>query len=202
LQGIKITVLGDSLVHRPFTEYKFFDVIKGYITTDQRLTMYDEGQNGNKISDISSRLDTALAHNSQGLILQWDSDVSDIDESAMSDTEITILRQNYENNLKSVIERIQANQTDVVALSGPGLLGEPGILQLFLSSRFRGKENMLNDYREMNKQIALAYNITYLDLRTALQQAVPYWLWIFGRWFTTVDGEHLNAKGTVFVIVY
>ena len=196
LEGIKITMLGDSLVHRPHIQYKFFDMIKNYMNSDQSLILYDEGGNGNTIHDIYSRLDNALRHQSQGLILQWDSDVSDIDESVMTTTQIIHLRQSYEHTLKSTIQRIHAtNHTDIIAISGPGVLGEQGIMTLFLSGRFRGKESMLNDYRDINKRVAAMYNIPYIDIRSAFQNVIPYWFWIYGRWYVTTDGEHFNGKG-------
>ena len=53
---------------------------------------------------------------------------------------------------------------------------------------------MLNDYREINMQIAANYSVPYIDVRSALQKAIPsWWLWNMGA--VTIDGEHLNSQG-------
>lgn len=55
---------------------------------------------------------------------------------------------------------------------------------------------MLDDYCQMVREIALKYDVPYLDIRGALKRAVPWWrLWYAG--YVTKDGEHTNERGTL-----
>jgi hypothetical protein len=55
---------------------------------------------------------------------------------------------------------------------------------------------MLDDYCQMVREIALKYNVPYLDFRGELKKAVPWWrLWYAG--YVTKDGEHTNERGTL-----
>lgn len=190
--GTQISLLGDSLIHLSYIDFALSDKIRSSLKVmNESILFHDEGVNGDTIHDISDRLDSALSHNAAGLIILWDSDVSDYDEADMTSTQVTQYRANYELKLRSVLDRIIAdNQTDIIAVSGPGLLGESPLGQK--------KETMLDVYQAINVKVTNDYNITYIDVRTALQNAIPYY-WIFNSGYVTKDGEHFNDRGTLVV---
>ena len=59
----------------------------------------------------------------------------------------------------------------------------------------QNKETMLNDYREINRNISSLYNITYVDIRQAFLERTPKHNLIY-KHYLTVDGEHENEAGT------
>lgn len=65
-----------------------------------------------------------MALDSQALILVWDSDVSDADESVIPIVQVQLLRYNYELNVRYVLKSIQAKGVYILGLGGPGILGE------------------------------------------------------------------------------
>lgn len=120
-----------------------------------------------------------------GVILFWDSDVSNYDESTMTDEDVKELRYNYTLNLISVTQEILSSGS-LLAISGPEVLGE-GINEI--------KSSMLNDYREINKQVAADYKLPYIDMRQAFLDDCPDDWSIYGH-YDTEDGEHPNDRGT------
>ena len=60
--------------------------------------------------------------------------------------------------------------------------------------RFMGKNQMLDEYRDLNRRIANDFNIPYIDFRTECQKYIP-WIQICYKGNITEDGEHFNEKG-------
>lgn len=54
---------------------------------------------------------------------------------------------------------------------------------------------MLDTYRGFNVNISTTMGVPYIDMRTQMQNKVP-WIWPIAFYFVTVDGEHLNYRGT------
>ena len=107
--GIKVTLLGDSLMTFPYQNFRFGDVIRSKIPylkahSDQGLIFYDEGIGGNTIYNIAMRIDEALSHHAQGLILFWDTDCSDFQET---DSTRDSMRANYQFYLRYVINKVK-----------------------------------------------------------------------------------------------
>lgn len=192
-----LVLLGDSLFNRPFQEYNLGAMIRRRLS-DYPILAWNEGQDGNTIRDIADRLDSALAHNPDAVILFWDSDCSDINESLLNATQVAQVRAAYTSTLESVVNSTLSYSTvKYMAIAGPGLLGEnPNAVLAFHPVRFDGKEDMLDAYRDINKQVAADYNVDYIDLRTSLQNVIPfYWTWY--KFWVTKDGEHLNYRGSI-----
>lgn len=78
-----------------------------------------------------------------------------------------------------------------VFIIGPGLLGETRICQ---KMKFQGKNPMLDTYRGFNANISATMGVPYIDIRTQLQNKVP-WIWPLAFYFVTQDGEHMNYRG-------
>jgi hypothetical protein len=104
------------------------------------------------------------------------------------------LRELYRGNISEVVEKWLATGA-VVALGGPGLLGEGPIRPINIP-RFINKEVMLNAYVQINKEVALKYGIAYFDVRQKLRQQIP-WYRLYYNGYLTKDGEHPNERGTV-----
>ena len=84
------------------------------------------------------------------VVLFWDSDVSDVDENSMTDGEIVQLRANYTAALQEVTQSVLCSGAYFI-LAGPEILGEGN---LFLPIRFWNKDQMLDDYRTINQNVA------------------------------------------------
>lgn len=105
--GIKITLFGDSLMTFPYQNFRLGNVIRSKIpylnSHNQDLIFYDEGIGGNTIYDIAMRMDKVLSHNAQGLLLFWDTDCSDFQET---DSTRAAMRANYQYYLQYVINKV------------------------------------------------------------------------------------------------
>lgn len=197
---VGITLLGDSLINKPYHMFNLVERMRKQLPATPFISFYNEGENGNTISMILDRLPQALAHNAAGLILLWDSDVSNVDESTMNSTEIASTREAYMNDLRQVLQDTIAYGTDVIAVAGPNLLGERPWDSVWASSVwYWDKVQMLNDYRAMNIEVCAEYNVTYINSRMSFLHSVPKW-WFFPRWWITIDGEHENSRGTGLIV--
>jgi len=156
------------------------------LATSDNITIINEGINGNRIHDILERTPDVLKnYEPVAVILFWDSDCSDVDESTMRKEEVAELRANYTMNLIAVVTQILGTGS-LLAISGPEVLGE-GLREV--------KTPMLDDYREMNKKVAADYQLPYIDMRKAFLDDCPD-KWIQDGGFDTTDGEHPNDRGT------
>jgi len=189
-----VVLLGDSLINRPFQRFDFGGMLRSRLSK-YPMTVWNEGGDGSTIAAIYDRLDRALAHNPDALILLWDSDASDIDESAMSSEEVVELRANYETTLRAVVnETLSYPTVKYMAIGGPCVYGDEGLR--FRPERFSNKDKVFDAYREINKVVASSFNVDYLDVRTLLLESVPFY-WFFFKWWITIDGEHFNYRGTI-----
>jgi len=190
-----ITLFGDSLINLPSSNFNLLELIQTQLVFGQ-ATVYNSGINGNRIANMLARVDDMLTSTSpSAVILFWDSDCSDVDESTMSSEQVAELRANYTQNLIATCERIFAYPTVThLAIAGPEVLGEGPI---GTPDRFKNKTQMLDDYREINKQVASSFaNVPYIDVRQAFLDAIAEKDWKFYSLYTTVDGEHPNQRGT------
>lgn len=192
-----VVLLGDSLLNRPFTSYNFGAMLRRRLSSHS-LVVWNEGLDGNTIRNIADRLDSALSHDPEAVLLLWDSDVSDTNESLLNSTQVATLRAAYTSTLQGVVnDTLHYPSVKYLAVSGPGVLGEnPDAMFSFQPPRFEDKKDMLDAYRLINQQVAAEFGVDYIDLRTSLVQAVPfYWTWY--KWWLTKDGEHLNYRGSI-----
>lgn len=153
------------------------------------IEVVDAGVNGNRIADIRERLERdVLALHPGAVVLYWDSDVSDVDESGMTPDEVRTLRAAYERDLRAVASRLLISGAYVV-MSGPTLIGEQ-------PRRRNQKDRQLDAYRAINRRIASSLKIDYIDTRRAFFAGRPAGTPAdVARGLLTEDGEHLNARG-------
>lgn len=83
-----------------------------------------------------------------------------------------------------------------MAVGGPGVLGEGGMLFAPNEGRFKNKEPMLEAYGTINKEAALRVGVPYIDIRQAFLDYIPSYQLCYSR-CVTIDGEHENERGTV-----
>jgi hypothetical protein len=144
--NLTVVLLGDSLINRPC---EMFNLTERLVNMTEpapgtSLRFVNAGNNGEEIASIEARTAAVLAANAPvwAVILFWDSDCSNVDESKLSPQEVAQLRANYSANLIAT-ERMILAITPRLAVAGPELLGEG---PLGLPARFANKTQMLEDY--------------------------------------------------------
>ena len=177
---IKVSLLGDSLIHKACESYqlieKFQAIVSGY-----NVTFTDNGSNGSKIVPISQiYAENVLPTNPDVVILLWDSDVSNVDENVLPKDEVEKIRAEYVSTLKQLVEDIN-NSGAFLLIGGPTVLGEGTMLGA--PQRFWNKKKMLDDYRQMNREVAESHGVKYVDVREAFITRRPW--------------HHLVYKGTL-----
>ena len=112
------------MINRPFQNLDLDGKIRSYLPQFD-LDITNIASSGCKISDMRNKLgdvfDTKVKLDA--VILYWDSDVSDVDESKMSVTEVEDLRLKYRTDLSYILTELVRNIT-YVAVAGPGILGQ------------------------------------------------------------------------------
>jgi lysophospholipase L1-like esterase len=188
----RIVFVGDSLVHRSASDHGLLDAVRDGLAArfpGRSFEVVDAGNNGDRIADILQRLDEdVLVLNPDAVVLYWDSDVSDVDESAMKPGQIQQVRAAYERDVRTVLQRLLSSGAHVI-VSGPTLIGErrhPG----------NDKDRQLDHYRDLNRRLAANERLQYVDTRRAFQAARPDGAPAgTDHGLLTEDGEHLNAAG-------
>ena len=191
LTRFNVALIGDSLWHKPCGSFDLIGKLNALLP-DYNIIFHDYGSNGAKIQDIYSKLVTDVIHTKpDAYLLFWDSDVSDINEQEMTEDQITQIRMDYTNTLNKLVETILETNS-YLAIGGPEILGEGWLGK---PQYFWFKREMLDDYREINRNVASAYNVPYVDIRQAFLDAIPHWH-IYYKNYLTTDGEHENEAGT------
>jgi len=138
-----IVLLGDSLIYKPCTQHNLIGLLTAGLPNGS-YTFSNQGRNGCTVSCILDYVTPVLQqYKPAGVILYWDSDVSNINESTMSNEAITELRANYSDDVFRLCREILSTGA-LLALAGPGVLGEAAI---GLPDRFFNKSTMLDAYR-------------------------------------------------------
>jgi lysophospholipase L1-like esterase len=191
-RSVRIVFVGDSLIHRSAEDLGMLEHIQEALARSRErpdIEVVDAGINGNRIADIRARLDRDVIDLHPGaVVLYWDSDVSDVNETGMKPDEVRMLRTAYETDLRAVVSRLTDSGTYVV-MSGPTLIGE--------QPHHRNKKDaQLDAYRAMNRRVASSLKIDYVDTRRAFFAGRPSGTPAdVARGLLTQDGEHLNTRG-------
>ncbi|MCX6550006.1 MAG: GDSL-type esterase/lipase family protein [Acidobacteria bacterium] len=196
VSAIRIVFVGDSLVHRSAADHAMLDAVRAGLTERHpslTFELIDAGVNGNGIADIQARLDEdVLALHPAAVVLYWDSDVSDVDESHMSEAQVATLRAAYKRRLHAVLTTLVASGAHVI-VSGPTLIGE-------LPRGRNPKDRQLDAYRWMNRAMAASLKVVYIDTRRAFFARRPRQAPVDAdHGLLTEDGEHLNDDGAAVV---
>jgi hypothetical protein len=176
---LNVVLLGDSLINRPS---EMFNLTQQLVNLTEPppgtvLNFINSGDNGQEIKDIYARTAAVLAQYAPvwAVILFWDSDCSNIDESTLTPQQVAQLRANYSANLLAT-ERLILAATPRLAVAGPELLGEG---PLGLPGRFANKTQMLDDYRVLTRAAADEVGVPYIDMRKAFMDDIPAWWLIY-----------------------
>jgi len=149
----------------------------GYTNT----VLYNMGRNSDTIKGIRNRLvRDCLSLHPNGVLLYWDSDVSDYPDSSNKTAE-------YIADMSHVLDQLQSHVQDIV-VTGPTLYGE-------LPHGQNGKDDEYDKYRDINRNMSEARGIAYIDSRTMFFDALPRG-WSQHSGYLTLDGEHLNGHGS------
>lgn len=119
----RVSLFGDSLISRPALNLDLNGKIKSFLPQFE-LEITNVASSGSKIFDMRSKLGDILDLEAvpHAVILYWDSDVSDVDESKMTADEVDDLRTQYRDNLSFTLSQLVLN-ISYVAVAGPGILG-------------------------------------------------------------------------------
>lgn len=107
---LRIVLLGDSLINRPYELYNLSEKIQSYISQyDYTFDISNCGFNGQMIETIRSGplIDCALTKEPHAVIVFWDSDCSNVSEYDLSDEAVATLRAAYKSNVEFVIQIIK-----------------------------------------------------------------------------------------------
>lgn len=186
-----IVLLGDSLIEFPYELFNLGGLLYNHLS-DYKVNIISEGVGSDTILRIRERLPGALSKNPDVLVLLWDTDCSDTNENNFSKDEVQQIRSSYEENVRYTINATLAVGAKFVIVSGPIILGEGNWM---MKHKFKGKEQMVLDYIDINERICNDMNVTYLNMREPFREAIPSY-WPFSMWMVTFDGEHPNIHGT------
>lgn len=189
---VRVVFVGDSLVHRSAEAHGLLDGVARELTRRHpalQFELVDAGVNGDTIADIQARLDEdVIALMPAAVVLYWDSDVSEFDESRLSAAAVSARRTDYRRSLSDVVKRLVDTGAHVI-VSGPTIIGEA-------PRGLNPKDPMLDDYRRINRAVARSFNAAYVDTRRAFQaQLARLPPANDGAKLLTEDGEHLNDAG-------
>ena len=185
----RIILFGDSLIGVPTERYDLDVSIYNRISNQYHHLHFDmisSGIGGNRILDLKNRMYTDCIYcRPEAVIMYWDSDVSDPSKSYL-DSDDAMMQ--YKNNLINVITAIKVI-TKYFAIAGPNLLGE-------LPEGENGRDKYLNMYRQINRDVSLSYNVSYIDIRQAFLDADRLKEWDQSSGYLTTDGEHPSEAGS------
>jgi hypothetical protein len=151
-----------------------------------RMNFTVVGDLGVKAHNLDERLHKYMDIKPHVVLVNLDSDLSNVNEDVMSSEEKQQTRDFYRANMTAVCQA-WLDHGALVALGGPGLLGE-GLLRPRNIERFRNKDGMLDAYAQINQEVALSLNIPFFDLRKKLKDAIP-WYRLYYNGYVTRDGE-------------
>lgn len=180
-QQTRVLLYGDSQWGIVERYHHLTTKIQAYLP-EYPMTFTVVGDLGVKAKDLNDRLQRYKSVAPHAVLINLDSDCSNVNEDAMSTEHRTVVRAHYRANISAVVE-FWLSTGAVVALGGPVLLGE-GPLRPLNVARFVNKDVMLNAYVEMNKEVAAAYSIPFMDFRAKLISALPWYRFYYNGYVT------------------
>ena len=122
--SFQVFLFGDSLINKPFMNLDLDGKIKSYLPQFS-LDITNVASNGCKISNMRDKVVELIAADPKpdAVLIYWDSDVSDVDETRLSSNEVDDLRSKYRSDLSYILSELASN-ISFVALAGPGILGD------------------------------------------------------------------------------
>jgi hypothetical protein len=186
-----VILLGDSLIYITVEGFELVNKIQTCLTHPYQLSYINCAQNGNMIHTIRQRftkIEVQLRSMSEiyrkqiKILLLWDSDCSEVNETVLNISQIQSLRRKYTDHLKYILHVCTELQVSITVY-GPALLPTAN------------KTSMLEDYCQLNAAICTECGAEYVNIREVLLATE---LECPGSRLT-VDGEHFNEQGAVIV---
>lgn len=196
----RIAMLGDSLVGGLYITFPIQYFMKIYLP-HFKLTFLPFDVGGSRIANIRSRLDSVIAAKPDGTFIFFDSDECDIDESLLSRSKVTELRDAYRSNLNYVLQTLNAsNPKGFLVLAGPSVVGEGPLFGPVPLWSYNYKQFQLDEYRDMNYEIARSNGVPYIDVRDSFKMVFNNFRGRLGySGCLTTDGNHENDVGATVV---
>ena len=183
----EIMLFGDSLIGVPTHEYQMGEKLESDLESanpDYDTVISVSFGNGNTAFELYDRVDEDVLSRDdfdappKAVVILFDTDAADEPDGGKDE-----YKENYKEKLSALLQKLKA-KIDYVALAGPILKGEY-------------KENdidpKLDEYEEMNKEIAKSHNVDYIPLRDMFQDAENGYDKKSGH--LTQDGQHPTEKG-------
>ena len=156
----EILLFGDSLIGVSDSTYGLSYELENAVQDkkdDVQVFVHSSAKGGDTAFTLSARLDEdVLIREGQtppdGVIILFDSDAADEENAPLQ-----WYKDEYRAKLKNMISKIQ-EKVHYVALSGPILFGE-------MPDGENAKDDLLNEYEQMNKEIASQHGIDFIELR-------------------------------------
>ena len=114
-----------------------------------------------------------------------------IEDKDWSEEKSNERRADYRNKLTTLLSYLQRN-IRYVAVAGPGLSGE------FSDTTKNPRDSIFDAYTEINIEVTSKLHIPFINIRRQLKEALPKNYNSYEGYFT-IDGEHLNKKGYMFI---
>lgn len=190
--ALNVVLYGDSLINRPFTMFDLGHYLSKEVETFyHHINIYNRGFNGENIDRLTYELPHVKAASPHAVILQWDSDLSYLPMSTLL-TERDELQSAYVARLESVVIELLSAGVEYLAISSPLLFGEHDFLR---KRQFRGRDEIIEEYIELNAYVAAKYNCTFINMHKHFEAVIPE-TWVFAFFYVTMDGEHPNRYGS------
>jgi len=189
----RIVLFGDSLIQIPTTDLKLASNL--YNRFQKRFPsiefdLVSSGSGGDMIANLRDRIYTdCINYQPESVVMYWDSDVSENNNISYLSSKEGINK--YKENLYDVIEILLAKNVINLAIAGPNLLGELP----YGENIEEGKDEILNLYRDINRNTTVLYNISYIDIRKTFMDVDHEKHWSHEYGYLTVDNEHPSYTG-------
>ena len=154
-------------------------------------------QYGAEIATINSFLHFAVSLRPDGLILQWDSDVSNNDLDSMSKRQRLSIKNDYRDNLQWLISNVTGSNISMIAISGPTILGESWY---GLPSKWWSANLWLDQFVTITRDVAGQNNVPYINMKQRLLEAASKNSNNKYCGYLTFDGQHPIEAGTEIIV--
>ena len=210
----EVLFYGDSLVQNLKAYDDILSDIKNELEEDNPrfdVSISLVGNSGDTVSDLLAAKTRSVVHRKwryidkkfredsaievdpdlpDAVIVYWDSDVM-IEDQHWTDEKSNERRTSYRKKLETLLSYLQRN-IRYVAFAGPGLSGE------YSDTTKNPRDKIFDAYTQINVEVSQKLHIPFINIRRQLKEALPKSYNSYEGYFT-IDGEHLNRKGYMFI---
>jgi hypothetical protein len=218
---VRVLLVGDSMFGISCRRYQLREKIAAFLP-QYSMVLAISGKSAVKAKDLRERLPRILPITTPDVVFLWEnSDISNVNEHKLDAEQVAFVRSNYSRNMAWSVNfilnygkpDIDLNSTSIeetkgavkkMALFGPGMLGEGPFLprdpnlfstwpEVFPVVQKYDHSEVIDDYIEMNKEIAWSFNIPHVNIKQLFEGVLPWYRIFYAGWVTT-DGEHPNER--------